>query len=75
MTKDLVMEGTIRSITEIDRRKADLDQETCRIHIQNTDGQKVVLTGPRSWASGFNPEEYVAVSIKRNNKTLETEEE
>jgi hypothetical protein len=68
--KNMVIEGTIRSITNKETRKEDLDKETTSMHVQNTDGHKVRIDVPQGHAMGYAPGEHVKVVVSRTNKTL-----
>jgi len=62
--------GTIRSLTDQEVRKKDLDKEQGRIVIMNEDGEKVTITGSKGILDGYAPDEQVIVTMTRANKTL-----
>lgn len=71
MTKPkLEIDGTIRSLTIVERRNEHGTDEIGKIVAMSKEGDKAVITGPTKILNGYAPGEAVLVTMTRANKTL-----
>jgi hypothetical protein len=65
------IEGTIRTLDKLERRKKDGDKELGKIVIMNEEGDRVDVKSTWAILDGYNPEDNVKVTISRNQKTVQ----
>lgn len=68
---DKIFDGTVRSVLVQDRRKAEEHKEIHKITVRDAEGIKqAILTAPKGYFDGFNPDDLVTISIKNAQTKL-----